>query len=427
MDLGAAGLREQPFSTHGKPLAVVAYKSQQEALKALRETLEHRTGISLLQGPTLSGKSVLIRHFRDSVGEDQSIALVNGKGLNTTNLLLEILRKFGYEIDLNSTNELLGLVRVFALQQAMSGAPPLVIIENTHELKPSALRVLCELAQLRVREGSALKMVLVGDRSLATIIEAPAMHAIAKRVLHDFHLRPMAVNEAFVYTHEKLLAAGAERPSSIFPKSVCDELWKASGGWPGILDRIAVLALAHAESLPVSAECIEHPALPVGTWDDAPLPGQPEEPSAPTAGPSLVVTKDSSVIHEIRIDKPRLLVGRSDHNDIALGNRFVSRHHALLVRHGDATLLIDLNSTNGTFVNSMRVSNHMLVHDDIVTIGHHHIKFNDPQATQRDRLEGANLDDTAIMKSIDDMRNLRTQEDTAVMRAVGSEDVPTLG
>jgi type II secretory pathway predicted ATPase ExeA len=427
MNLGTAGLREQPFPTHGKPLAMVAYRSQQEALKALRETMEHRTGISLLQGPALSGKSVLIHHFRDSAGEDQSIALVNGKGLNTTNLLLEILRKFGYEIDLNSANELLGLVRVFAVQQAVSGAPPLVIIENTHELKPSALRVLCELAQLRVREGSALKMVLVSDRSLTTIIEAPAMHAIAKRVLHDFHLRPMALNETCDYIHEKLLAAGAEHPSSIFPKSVCDELWKASGGWPGILDRIALLALANAESLPVSAECIEHPALPVGTWDDAPLTGLPGQPSAPTAGPRLVVTKDISVIHEITLDKPRLLIGRSEHNDIALGNRFISRHHALLVRHGDATLLMDLNSTNGTFVNSMRISNHMLVHEDIVTIGHHHIRFTDPQATRRGRPDGANLDDTAIMKSIDDMRNLRTQEDTAVMLAVGSEDVPTLG
>jgi type II secretory pathway predicted ATPase ExeA len=427
MDLGTAGLREQPFPTHGKPLALVAYGSQQEALKAIRDTLEHRTGLSLLQGPALSGKSILIRHFRDSAGEDQSIALINGKGLNTTNLLLEMLRQFGYEIDLSSANELIGLVRVFAMQQAASGAPPIIFIENVHELNPSALRVLCELAQLRIRVGSALKLVLVSNRSLAPIIAAPAMHAIAKRVLHDFHLRPMTALEARDYVHGKLLAAGAERPSSIFPASVCDELWKASGGWPGILDRIALLALARADSLPVSAEFVEHPVLPAGTWDDALLTRLPEETSAPKAAPRLKVTKESSVIHDIAMDKPRLLIGRSEYNDIAISNRFISRHHALLIRQGNTTLLVDLNSTNGTFVNSKRVSNHMLAHDDIVTIGHHHMKFTDPQATQHGRLDGASFDDTAIMKSLQDMRNLLTQENTASLPAVGSEDLPTLG
>ena len=218
MDLGAAGLREQPFPTHGKPLAVVTYQSQRDALEVLRETFEHPTGLSLLQGPALSGKSILIRSFRDSVDDDRAVALVDGKGLNTTNLLLEMLRKFGYEIDLSSANELLGLVRVFAMQQAASGAPPLLIIEHAHELNPSALRALCELAELRVRAGSALKMVLVSDRSLATMIEAPAMQAIAKRVLHDFHLRPMTAEEVRDYVHEKLLAAGADYPSFIFPK-----------------------------------------------------------------------------------------------------------------------------------------------------------------------------------------------------------------
>ena len=175
MDLGAAGLHEQPFPTHGKPLAIITYQSQRAALDVLKETHEHATGIALLQGPTLSGKSILVRSFIDSIEKDCAVALVDGKGLNTTKLLLSVLQQFGYEIDLSSANELLGLVRVFALQQASSSEPPLLIIENAHDLNPSALRALCELAELRVRQGSALKMVLVSHRSLGTIMEAPAI------------------------------------------------------------------------------------------------------------------------------------------------------------------------------------------------------------------------------------------------------------
>ena len=123
--------------------------------------------------------------------------------------------------------------------------------------------------------------------------------------------------------------------------------------------------------------------------------------------------------------KPRLLIGRSEHNDISICSRFISRHHALLVRHGNATFLMDLNSTNGTFVNGKRVSNHVLLHDDVVTVGHHKIKFDDPFATNRHELEGAAFADTAIMKTLEDMRNLLAQENTALLPAA-SENLPTL-
>ncbi len=425
MDLAAAGLLEQPFPTHGKPLAIITYQSQRAALDVLKETLEHPTGLSLLQSPALSGKSILIHSFVDSIEQDCAIALVDGNRLNTTNLLLAMLRQFGYEIDLSSANELLGLVRVFALQQAASDKPPLLIVENAHELNPSALRVLCELAALRVRQTSALKIVLVSDRSLKTIMDAPAMEPMAKRILHDFHLRPMTPDEANNYLHEKLIAAGAEFPAFIFPRATCDELWRASGGWPGIIDRIALLALAKTDRLPVATEDIEHPILPKGTWDEsAEILAQPAA-SLSTAPPQLIVTNNGSVIQELTMEKTRILVGRSDHNDIAIGSRFISRHHALLVRHGGTTFLMDLNSTNGTFVNSKRVSNHVLLHDDVITVGHHRIKFSDPFATTRGELSGEEFADTAIMRTLEDMRNLLARENTELLPAA-SENLPTL-
>ena len=130
-------------------------------------------------------------------------------------------------------------------------------------------------------------------------------------------------------------------------------------------------------------------------------------------------------MQDLSMEKPRALIGRSEHNDISINSRFVSRHHALLVRHGTATFLMDLNSTNGTFVNSKRVSNHVLIHDDVITLGHHRIKFHDPCATTRSVLDGADFADTAIMKTLDDMRNLLAEENTALL-PIATEDLPTI-
>ena len=112
------------------------------------------------------------------------------------------------------------------------------------------------------------------------------------------------------------------------------------------------------------------------------------------------------------IDRPRLLVGRSDHNDLCVNSRFISRHHALFVKHGKATFLMDLNSTNGTYVNSQRVSNHVLLHDDVISIGNHGIKFHDPNARDSIKLDDSGMADTVVMKTMRDMRKRLAKENT---------------
>jgi pSer/pThr/pTyr-binding forkhead associated (FHA) protein len=250
------------------------------------------------------------------------------------------------------------------------------------------------------------------------------MEGISRRLTHDFHMRPMSKEEATQYIHTKLRAAGSLVPEFVFPIPVCTELWRASGGWPGIIDRLALLALAGAETLPVPLEDIERPALPQGTWDDPPLAHGGRPAAAPPAPPTLFVSHDGKTLRELTFDRPRLLIGRSEHNDIAISSSFISRHHALLARHGSTTFLMDLNSTNGTFVNSKRVSNHVLIHDDIITVGNHRIKFDDPHATKRGAIEGLGFADTVVMKTLEDMRKLLAQGNTEVQPAA-TEQLPT--
>ena len=430
MDLTAAGLREQPFRTQGKPEPIVSYASHLEGLESIREACQKPKGLALLQGPPLSGKSTLIQHLVESLENDQECAVVDGTGLNTTTLLEAILREFGYEADFRTDKEMLAMLRVFAVQQAANHQPPLLVIENTHRLNPSALRALCVLADLKCtranRLTSAIKIVLVSDRSLESIIEAPAMAPIASRVAVNFQMRPMSCDDAKDYLREKLRRAGSTIPEYVFPNSVCVELWDASGGWPGVLDRIALLALSRADSLPVSISAIERPTLPHSDWDGHSLAELEDAVGAIPEPPKLFVSKDGEVIKELTFDQPRLLIGRSEHNDIAIPSRFVSRHHLLLVRHGNTTFMMDLNSSNGTFVNSRRVSNHVLIDDDVITVGNHRIKFLDPYAKSRGAMTGSEFTDTAIMKTLDDMRNLLAQENTAML-PIPSENLPTYG
>lgn len=415
MDLAAAGLREQAFSTHEKPLCIVPYASHLDAMAVLETCYTSAEGVALIQGPALSGKSTLIRQFIDTIPGECAHAIVDGSAKNAKKLLESLLQQFGYDADVSTKKELLAMIRVFAQQQAASQEPPLVIIENVHGLSPGALGVLGVLAKIRVGYTYALKLVLVSNRSLRSIIDAPAMESVSQRVTEDLHLRPMGRDEATDYVHRKLSAAGSHVPSFIMPALVCDDMWAASGGWPGILDRVALLALAKANLLPVKASHVDRPGLPDGTWAVRMSEETNEAADESLDPPTLLLTEKGKSTRKLSFEKSQMLVGRTEHNDIQIRSDFVSRHHLLLIRHGMATFLMDLNSTNGTFVNSRRITNQLLINDDVILLGNHRLKFCDPNATQRGTLDAKEFAETAIMKTLDDMRKRLVQGNTSIM------------
>lgn len=419
MELAAAGIPEQPFRTHGRPLVFVSYQAEQRASDFLRATYDAPRGLGLFQGPSLSGKSSIIHHFIRSLEGDPAVAVVNGHSLGAKALLERILREFGFDVQLDSLNELLSMLRVYVMQQAAVHHAPLIVIEKTHHLNPEALKILCELAALKSRSQAAIRLILSSDRALDDIMRAPAMVGIAKRVSGSFHLAPMDEEETCIYLHNKLRAGGCAEPESIVPEAVARRLHSCSGGWPGIVDRLVLLAIARSSSCPLSPDQIERPALPSITGDSSVM-IEPDLCADDDA--QLFLTHNGRTLRKIPLGCERIMIGRSEHNDIAINSRFISRHHALFIRNGNTTLLMDLNSTNGTFVNSQRISNHIMVHDDVVTIGHHGLKFIDPAAVDSMPLEGSSYNDTVIMKSIDDMRRLLAQDNTLSLDAVADND-----
>jgi pSer/pThr/pTyr-binding forkhead associated (FHA) protein len=70
-------------------------------------------------------------------------------------------------------------------------------------------------------------------------------------------------------------------------------------------------------------------------------------------------------------------VGRSSENTIALdGDEFTSGRHARIESQRDGVWLLDLGSTNGTFVNGERVDGRRLLHrGDLVQIGDTELRF----------------------------------------------------
>jgi hypothetical protein len=76
-------------------------------------------------------------------------------------------------------------------------------------------------------------------------------------------------------------------------------------------------------------------------------------------------------------------------------------------------------------VNSCRVSNHVLQHEDVISVGQHGVKFIDPQASTNAEIGGAGFEDTVIMKNLQDFRRLLAKENTVALPVPESDSADT--
>ncbi|MHC5024294.1 MAG: FHA domain-containing protein [Planctomycetota bacterium] len=77
----------------------------------------------------------------------------------------------------------------------------------------------------------------------------------------------------------------------------------------------------------------------------------------------------------IRLDRPRLTIGRAPDNDLVLTDQKVSRHHCAIEQSDGRVTLRDLGSTGGTLVNGERRVKHVLADGDTIRVGPYHIQY----------------------------------------------------
>jgi len=107
------------------------------------------------------------------------------------------------------------------------------------------------------------------------------------------------------------------------------------------------------------------------------VPREPGHERRKSAGPlrlpldrkiSLAVIAGPDAGRMYAIEKPRILIGRED-VDLALDDPEISRHHAAIEVRDEEILLLDLGSTNGTFVDDQPVTQAALENQGEFTVG----------------------------------------------------------
>lgn len=140
-------------------------------------------------------------------------------------------------------------------------------------------------------------------------------------------------------------------------------------------------AVADSDTAKVKlAEVKAPPPEPIGekTWPK--LEEKNLESSAPTVEPKpvkvplLVHLEKDKVVEKVPVDKT-IEIGRSPANHIVLNEPKVSRRHAEIQHVGNKYVLVDLESSNGTYVAGKKVKEYPLQPNDEIKIGNATLVF----------------------------------------------------
>jgi len=91
--------------------------------------------------------------------------------------------------------------------------------------------------------------------------------------------------------------------------------------------------------------------------------------------PLLVITLYSQIVASRSLDKNIITIGRNTDNDLMIIDPLVSKYHAQIQSIDGQILISDLKSSNGTFVNNMKITEVFLNIGDEIVIGKHVIRL----------------------------------------------------
>jgi DNA-binding NtrC family response regulator len=105
----------------------------------------------------------------------------------------------------------------------------------------------------------------------------------------------------------------------------------------------------------------------------------------------LIVLKGKNAGKEIVLRKTPFSIGTLQDNDLVLTDQTVSRKHAVVEDKSGRYVLSDLSSTNGTFLDGVRVREAFLAPGSVIRLGHTEILFSDREeqiASGKDKATG---------------------------------------
>lgn len=238
------GFTSMPFTREIRSQDFFTLDIFEQEIQALCEVVANRMS-GLLVAPAGTGKTVLLRAVKERLPEARfDVQYLKVTGLSKRDLCKEISIAIGARTA-RYYAELMRSVQERMLQCVDSdGCRPVLIIDEAHDMRPSALGMLRLLTNFDMDSRLVVSVILAGQTPLSRMLQSAELDDVAKRIAHRAELRLLSRDESKLYLKHRLRVAGSS--SCPFDAGALEALYELSRGNMRALDELARKSLDFA-------------------------------------------------------------------------------------------------------------------------------------------------------------------------------------
>ncbi len=240
------GLTEKPFSIQPDPEFLFFGKRHSMAYAMLEYGIQNKAGFSVICGDIGCGKTTLIRHLLNNIGDELTVGIVYNTHKDIDDLLGWIMLSFGQPYDGMSRIALYDAFQRFLIDCYAEGRRVVLIVDEAQNLNADALESLRMLSNINADKDQLLQVILVGQPQLRDLLRRPDLQQFYQRVAVDFFIPPLDASEVESYIHHRIKIAGRDR--QIFTPDAVARIAEVTKGVPRSINILCDTALVYGFS-----------------------------------------------------------------------------------------------------------------------------------------------------------------------------------
>lgn len=241
------GLKEAPFSIAVDPHYLFMSARHRDALAHLLYGVGSNKkngasnsggGFILLTGPVGTGKTTLTRSLLSQLPENTQVALILNPTLSAIELLATACDELGisYNKEQPQLKQLTDQLHKQLLDNFAKGINTVLLIDEAQHLQFETLEQIRLLTNLETNTQKLLQIILVGQPELKQRLQHPELSQLAQRITARYNLTALNLEETHTYIYHRLHIAGLPASQQPFPASIIEQIYKASGGVPRLIN-----------------------------------------------------------------------------------------------------------------------------------------------------------------------------------------------
>lgn len=232
------GLTEPPFRITPVTVFFFSGANRGEILEALIYSISEVEGIIKVSGEVGSGKTMLCRMLLERLPAHIETIYLANPSLTREEMLYAIADGLGLNIEGERVGIIMQNIQNSLEEKAREGKRIVVLVDEAHAMPPDTLEELRLLYNLQVGNAKLLQIVLFGQPELNAKLDQPNMRQLKDRIVHHFHMQPLARDILENYLMFRMRAAGYHGPNIFSPNAIK----QIAGASNGLMRRVNILA-----------------------------------------------------------------------------------------------------------------------------------------------------------------------------------------